>query len=151
MDITLYNMDSEPLKLEKHLSNGDDFEGVLREGTSITNPVIRFVGTSDLTEYNYAHIPSFGRYYYITDCVSVRDGLWDISMKCDVLMSFADSIKQSSAVIDRSSNEMPVGSPYLENDGNVVLVKRKTDIIEFSSGFDTDGEFILITAGGFAT
>lgn len=151
MDIILYEYGGEPNRLNKNLSDGTTLTGALRQSSSVTNPIITINMIDDLIANNYAYIPAFGRYYFINDIVIERTDIAVLYLKCDVLMSFKDEINHSSVIIDRSSIIPDVGSPYLQTENDVVLAKRKTDIINFESGFNEDGEFILITAGGFAT
>lgn len=54
---------------------------------------------------NYAYIPDFNRYYFITDITAVGRNLWMISMSVDVLMSYYDDIMDLSAFIARNQNE----------------------------------------------
>lgn len=146
MIITLYYNHSENNVINKDKASARAFTGTLREETSITNPVFIIESDETIVNYNYAYIPDFSRYYFITDITSVRNGLWRITLRCDVLESFADDILSSSCVIDHSTN---VGTnDYLNSDTWVSTVRDKTDIISFSSGLSNSGEYILITAGG---
>ena len=147
MTITFHKNLSERNVIQKTLDNSSlELEGTLRQQTSVTNPVITIAGTSSILAYNYCHIPDFGRYYFITDIESVRNGVWNISLKCDVLMSFASDILSSYAIIDSTSVQDTTN--YLPDDIYKSLVKDKTDILQFPSGLPNTGEYILITAGG---
>lgn len=149
MDITLYYTTSEPNRLEKKLSSGNTLNGNLRNESNILNPNIVISFDGNITDYNYAYISQFERYYFISDIVSIRNNIWELRLKVDVLMSFASGIKHSTGVIEKAVFEP--GTPYINANGFVPLVKKKTDIISFPNGFNENGEFILITAGGFAT
>ena len=145
MDITLYKNNSEKNKINKSLSNGVTITGALRNESNVVNPVI-IINIDNPTLYNYAHIPIFSRYYFITDYVSLRTGIWQLNLKSDVLMSFKTSILNSNALIQNTES---VGkSSYLTGSNWVNNCKTKTDIVSFSNGLLNDGEFILITAGG---
>lgn len=145
MEITLCVNNSEKNKLNKALSGMSTFSGTLREETSVISPVI-LMSIANPTEYNYAYIPEFKRYYFISDMVSVRAGLWRISMQVDVLMSFKDSIDGVSVILSDSES---IGSEnYLSGDVWKSKVKELTDIINFPAGLLENGNFILITAGG---
>ena len=146
MDIVLYSMTGEVNLLNKQLSNGRTFTGTLRKETSVVAPSILFESASNLTQYNYMYISEFGRYYFIDNVISVRTGLWEVSGKVDVLMSFKSGIETSFVVLDHS--EETGNSNYLQSHIWTSLVKDKTDVITFSNGFLDDGEYILITAGG---
>ena len=147
MTITLYKNNSERNCVNKVLSNMLTYTGTLRDSTSIKTPVINIAANANIINYNYAFITEFHRYYFITDIKSVRNGIWEISFLCDVLMSFKDDILDSYAVIDHTTEHDT--SDYLSSDIWTSLVKDKTDIINFSGSSLLDsGEYILITAGG---
>ena len=150
MDISFYISNDEPNKIHKRLSGGVVLSGTLKEGSSIVNPVILIQSSVDIVDYNYAHISSFSRYYYIIDFKSVRNNLWEVTMKSDPLMSFANELQHCAVILEKSSEVDSKASPYIKTEANVILSKRLTDIVPFEQGFNEDGEFILITAGGFA-
>lgn len=145
MEITLYNTTSEKNEINKTISNGQTFTGTLRDMTSILNPEINIESNLNLSAFNYCHISEFGRYYFIKDVKSVRNGLWRISLKVDVLMSFKVDILASQGILKHTET---FGEPYLSDNSWENLVKDKTDILTFSNGLLDSGEYILITAGG---
>jgi hypothetical protein len=95
---------------------------------------------------NYAYILEFDRYYYISDIMSIRNGVWDVSMVCDVLRSFEGSIRNASAILE--STEQTGQETYLPGDTWKATAKTKTDIVTFPNGLLNSGEYILITSGG---
>lgn len=148
LDVILCTTASEPNRIHKTIDNQLTFTGSLREQSSVVNPVINLQG-ANLAGYNYMYIPAFGRYYYITDITSVRNGLWRITGKCDVLMSFAAQI--DNVVISVGDVQETYNSEYLPSDIWRASVKSKTDIISFPSGLNDSGEYILLTSGGVAS
>lgn len=62
---------------------------------------------------NYAYIPDFNRYYFITDITAISRYLWQISMSVDVLMTYYDDIMNLSAFIARNQN---LYSPFVVDD-----------------------------------
>lgn len=144
--ISLFKTASENNRVVKVLTDEKQLSGELRNQTSVLNPSIRIESADNISTYNYAYISEFGRYYYITDIVSVRTNCWVVSLRCDVLMSYKDEI-QSLNVILNNTQETGL-SNYLSSPNWVNLVKTKTDIKAFPSGLSEQGEFILITAGG---
>ena len=98
----------------KTLTNSQNFpECVLKENTSVTTPIIFIQTDTNLSTYNYCHIPEFSRYYYITNISSVRNGLWQLNLKVDVLMSYKDNFDKFEIIIERSSTDF---SKYLNDD-----------------------------------
>lgn len=144
--ISLFKTASENNRVVKVLTDEKQLSGELRNQTSVLNPTIRIESADSISGYNYCYISEFGRYYYITDIVSVRTNCWVISLRCDVLMSYKDEI-QSMNVILNNTQETGL-SNYMSSPNWVSLVKTKTDIKAFPSGLSEQGEFILITAGG---
>ena len=144
--ISLFKTASENNRVVKALTDEKQLSGELRNQTSVLNPNIRIESADNISTYNYAYISEFGRYYYITDIVSVRTNCWVVSLRCDVLMSYKDEI-QSMNVILNNTQETGL-SNYLASPNWVSLVKTKTDIKVFPLGLSEQGEFILITAGG---
>lgn len=148
MQIHLYSTASEPNCVAKSISEIITLEGTLRDSTSIVSPQILIAAPTIDPVVNYAMIPEFGRYYYVSDATSVRQNLWVLSLTVDVLMSFAAGIHITQAIVQETERVSAGGNRYLTNDAFVTEVKRKTDIIQFPQGFSNDPYYILITAGG---
>lgn len=91
-------------------SEGKIFTCQLKEETSFINPVL-ILSSDELTSglfspsaYNYAQIPYWQRFYYITDWVYIN-GCWQCSLTVDVLASFRAEIGNTSAYIIRSASQ----------------------------------------------
>lgn len=102
MSLILYNNVTEDKKVDKtnYLTNATVMYGNLRKSTSIIRPIIE-IEYDGVLNFNYVYMSMFGRYYFITDIISLRTGLWQINLKCDVLMSFKDQILNKEVVVDR--------------------------------------------------
>ena len=145
MNLRLCINNSEKNKINKSFTAGVTLSGTLRNESNVVTPSI-IINIDNPTIYNYAYIEDFGRYYFITDYISLRSGIWQIILKSDVLMSFKDSILASSVLIN--STETTGKNNYLSGSNWVSNCKAKTDILTFSQGLLNDGQYILITAGG---
>lgn len=145
MTLRLCVNNSEKNKINKSLTAGVTLSGELRNEANVVNPSI-VISIKNPTIYNYAYIEDFGRYYFITDYISLRTGIWQINLKSDVLMSFKDSILASNVLINNT--ETTGKNNYLSGANWVSNCKAKTDILTFSQGLLNDGQYILITAGG---
>lgn len=145
MDITLYKNDSEPEKIDKTLDSGTLLSGSLRNESNVLTPrVLLECDAETLAELNYAYIPLFDRYYYITEIVSVRNSLCMVMLRVDVLMSFKTQIRANYAFIEKQKD---AGNKYL-NDGSWFHDSRQFYTVKnFPYGFNEEGEFVLITAG----
>ena len=144
MNITFYKNSSEKEKIGKSLSSGLTLSGNLRDECSITSPSILVEATS-LVDYNYCYIPEFNCYYFISDIVSVRNNLWRVSLKCDVLESFKSDILNSSCIVNKQQNQSY--SNNIDDGSYINRVDNFIEIANYQDGFNADGEFILLTAG----
>ena len=76
----------------------------LKSESSQASPVIETdLGTADRPEWNYAYIPAFGRYYWISDWTWIENRLWQASLTTDLLATFRDQIGAASLYVLRSS------------------------------------------------
>ena len=146
MEIKLYKTSSPRKKLVKDLTDGITLVGTLRAQSSVMSPTFT-VQDIAVVGYNYCYIPDFGRWYYINGIDALRSNLYELSLGIDVLMTYAAEIRKNYAIIDKVEN-FGVAYNYI-NDGSWVNTNRmKQSIINFPTGFNDNGEFILITAGG---
>ena len=122
MNITLYKNNAEKNRMYKNNFLGENHEFTnctLKAPTSFTNPIIVLYETNYITQnqYNYAYIPEFKRYYFVTDIICISKNMWEIHMHVDVLMSWKEKIVTNKALILRSSDK---GSPYLRDRVNCI-------------------------------
>lgn len=119
--------------------------GELTDASTIVDPVILVEYNGALTGFNYAHIPEFGRYYFIKNVESVHNGLWSIEMHTDVLKSFSNAILNSPAIVSRSSSNFNMllnDDHYFTQENPYIFTK------EFPSGFDTStASYVLALVG----
>ena len=146
MEIKLYKTSSPRKKLVKDLTDGITLVGTLRAQSSVMSPTFTVQYTA-VVGYNYCYIPDFGRWYYINGIDALRANLYELSLGIDVLMTYSAEIRQNYAIVDKVEN---IGAAYnYINDGSWINTNRmKQSIINFPTGFNDNGEFILITAGG---
>lgn len=138
----MYNGD-EYNKINKNPVSRLSVEGTLKEETSIVDPVIIIEYNGTLNNVNYAHIPEFNRWYFITDITSVRTGLWRVAMHCDVLKTYSEGILGSTGVIARQENSWNL---YL-NDSFYKCYQYSNVVTKvFPSGF-TSQAFVLAMSG----
>jgi hypothetical protein len=145
MDLKLYYNSSDNRCIKKNITDEFLISGTLRESTSIVNPEITVVSAEPL-RYNYCYISSLRRYYYITNVISIKNGVWKLIMQVDPLMSFKSDILALKVVVSKQSL-VSIGDEYID-DGTLVTdnVMFKT-VYNFANGFNNNGEYILITAG----
>lgn len=143
-NITLQKMTSEKYAVTKSTSDIKTVSGVLKDTTSIIDPVIMIeIDLADVTECNYLSIPKFGRKYFVTNIRSVRNGLVEFTCHVDVLSSWASELKTNSAIVRRNEKKWNL---YL-NDGTFKIYQNPNVLTKaFPSGFTTQ-EFVLAVAG----
>ena len=80
-----------------------EYDCILKDGSSLFTPAIQLnIGLlSDPSEYNYARIPAFGRYYFIEDWY-FSDSLWTAHLSVDVLATYRSEIGDANLYILRS-------------------------------------------------
>lgn len=133
-------------KIGKTLSAGTDFTVVLKENTSILNPVLVVRSNSNLSGYNYMYISEFSRYYFIDDIRLAHDAIWEISAHVDVLETYATAIKANSAVIRRQAGKYNL---YLPDGDFKTYQPSRIQTLKFSKGDLTKAlQYVLVVNGG---
>lgn len=145
MIITLMkNTDSE-ITVSKTPETVKTVTGVLRAPTSVVSPRITLsVDGATATACNYVHIPELGRYYYVTDCTSLNGGTWEFSLHVDVLKTYADEIREQTAVIERQEKTWNV---YLNDPDFQIYANPQITTQPFPRPFH-DFQTVLLIAGG---
>lgn len=146
--IQLYNNKSPSNFVNKSIELIGSGTGTLRESTSILNPVVTFstvIQSQLISSANYAYIDEFNRYYYITDIVSVVNGMWSISLHVDVLMTYKNGFRGLKAIVARQEH---VYNMYLDDGWFMAYQNPIIETIPFSAAapFDSE-EYIMIIAG----
>lgn len=144
MEIKLYISSDETNKIDKTITNEIVLTGTIKDETSVINPII-LIEADNLTQYNYCYIPLFKRYYFIKDITVVRNHLFRLFLDIDVLMSYKDEILNLDCIVNKQENN---STPYVNDNSRIYENRNFTSIINYRNGFDDDGNFILITAGG---
>ena len=147
MTITLYKTTDENNVVYKTLTNSQNFSNcVLKENTSVITPIIFIQTDTNLSTYNYCYIPDFSRYYYITNVSSVRNGLWQINLKVDVLMSYKNYLSTMDCIVRRSEQDY---NKYIYDNENKTLSYKEIKTVKFpNSPLDKHMYYILTTVGG---
>lgn len=150
MNVVFYMNSSPENFVNKELAQQFSYYCTLKEPTDITHPVITLSHTNNIIGVNYAYISDFSRYYYIDNVVSVRNQLWELHLRCDVLKSFWNDIKQCECIIAR--NEY-IRTKDLQDTELYATADSLYEVIKFpNSPFNvqgaTDLRFVLIVQGG---
>lgn len=108
MVIKLMKNSDEKVKVVKNPQLLTSISGTLKQNTDLVNPTILITTTATgiqaITEVNYIYIEYFKRYYFVNTVRNIRTNLWELECHVDVLMSYADQIKQNTAIVARQEN-----------------------------------------------
>lgn len=140
MNVVFYTHSKRSNSLKKP-TGGISRTCVLKDDCSITSPVLE-LSLSEYPAYNYAYIPDFGRYYYVSDWTYYR-GVWSCSLNVDVLTSWRDNILSTVAHVEYSTSDYSMD--YTDN--RVTPTQEKEIITSTTpvtlSAFDSTGCYIL--------
>lgn len=145
MEVQFFFNQSDARVINKNLIEGETFSGQARDEVDVMAPIVLF-DSPEVLRYNYAYIPELQRYYDIVNRTAFRDGLWEVTFSVDVLMSFRGDINQLNVVVDKQSMAEN-GNEYIDDSSLVAENVMFQTVYNFPSGFNSTGEFILITAG----
>ena len=147
MEIKLYKNLSENNVIGKTLTQIKSVEAQLKNDVSIINPTLVLTYTANILDTNYCFIPKFNRYYFIDEIVPITGDRCIVKCRVDVLESFKDDIKSLTVILDKSQS-IYKSNKYLDDGSFVVENKDFNTIHNFPNGFNEEGTFILICAGG---
>ena len=148
MILQIFNNSSEPNKVQKEIEQLYDLTGTLRDGrATVQRPIIRIAGNyeSNLAKMNYAYIPDFERYYYIDEIQLVRNSLYDLFLRVDVLMSFKDSFLPLTAYIESQEDEANL---YLRNMRVPLVVQPIIEQIPIDMTFTPNNPSVILATVG---
>ena len=140
--LKLYKNSSENNDVSKTLTDEHKVTGYSRAVVDMLNPVIELAGI-EVNSHNYCYVQELNRYYYIENINISPNGVYRLSMRIDVLMTYRDDIMASHGLITKNREY----NPYT---GDVDVESRYTlEKHEFENGFDfTNGDFVLVTMRG---
>lgn len=147
-DVKCYRNNSPTNFVDKELDLLETLNGTLRDGSSIIDPVILVQANApgfQSNQVNYLYVEQFGRYYYITNIISVNYTLWELHCHVDVLMSYKEQIRQQTAIVARQESQYNL---FLD-DGIFMAYQNpliQTKYFSNATPFETQ-EFVLVVAG----
>lgn len=144
MEIKLYHCSSDPRVVTKNISDVVSYNSATaRDAFDVMGGSIIIATSSDLSDYNYAYITDVGRYYYITDITVLRDGVWQLTLAVDVLMTYDASIRALHGTVDRQTN---VNNGYISDPEYKALTFSAIVTKAFPNEMTNDS-IILMTVG----
>ena len=150
---------ADPRKLDKsgdfYGNNPKDITATVKESCSVMRPdFIVSASIVDLATCNYVHVPSWGRYYFIDDLLTMPGGRVSIRCREDVLTSNAEQIGNLSLYLDRAQRDQD-RAKYLNDSSVPVELRRQCitldfDKTPFSANYGSDAVYVLTVLGGTA-
>lgn len=101
MNFSFYNFAKKENSTAQPTGDGTVITAVWKTPSSIDAPVIEITSAS-MPSYNYCYCASTGRYYYVVN-TAYNAGVWELSLRVDVLASFKTDIGGTSMYFTRSS------------------------------------------------
>lgn len=110
--VRLYTLSKRDNSTKRPSVNGTEFSCIIKTGSGILHPTISLdLGkVNDPSQYNYAYIPDFDRYYFIEEWF-FEHALWTASLKVDILATYKTEIGSSNLYVMRCASEY---------DGNII-------------------------------
>lgn len=102
--VHLYSFTKRENSTKRPSSGGTTYNCVLIDETSLMDPVFKLDIGSNPIGKNYAYVPDFDRYYFITDITSSQN-FWYITCTCDVMASFKTQIGAETHYVVRAASE----------------------------------------------
>lgn len=139
MNITFYSITDDYRKVQKTLGEGVSLNVDMRTDVDVFNPV--FMIKNFNRSYNYLQWND--KYYFITGIGYVGKNVWQIETDIDVLMTYKDTILNTTCLVTQSTKENPYfdGGDYL-TDSNFEYDIYMSDV----TLSDTENN-ILVTVG----
>lgn len=146
---------ADPRVLDKtgYFSAGVSIPCQIKEACSVMHPeIIVSSSLAELATYNYCSIPAFGRYYYITDMITLTGGRVSVRCKEDVLTSHKADILQCTGYLVRTDSE-DLRNKYLK-DNHIPTQERRQEYTytfnktPFTANYGTDSTYLLAVMGG---
>ena len=142
--VKFYTVSDDARVVSKTLGTPTEYTNVvIKETTNVLAPTIRVARSSNMSGYNYCYIERYGRYYFITAIETTPDGMWVISCRCDVLMSYKSQIKALTGTLERSEKNF---NGYLNDSQYKAYAYRKIVTKQFPTAINDD-HYILMTVG----
>lgn len=149
ISIALFSSTDPPNKVVKSYTGVLTEQAVLKNETDWFNPSILLNTTTPITrivsEVNYARVritTAATRYYFVTGIEIVTNDVYRITLKEDVLMSFADQIKALKCTVARQEN---VRNGYLVDPEYNALCYKAYVTKAFPNAITNDSLYLITT------
>lgn len=139
MILKLFNTADSNNTIGKTLTDEQTFDITFKDTFDIINPIVVLKSDVPILK-NYAQIPEFGRYYFITSIQIHPNKIYELFLECDVLESFKDDILASRGLVTRAGE----GNKFFDGGLNSE-VRKEVEIHESVLETDYGSSIILVT------
>ncbi len=144
MIIKLYTQTIPKNKMFRNLTNEITLTGNVKDTFDILNPIVQFNYNANLKNVNYAYIPEYGRYYFVSPPIISGKTVY-LKMHVDVLFTYRAIIMKSPCIAIRSSNR---GNLYFQDDYIQFEEGYRYNVSKFPYRFDAEsGTYIICISG----
>lgn len=135
--LELYKVTNQPNELTKTLNNAVVIEGSFRSEIDSMDIIVEI--ESNTYDFNYVHIPSLNKYYFLQNIVHVNQKIVRMLLHCDVLMTYKADILASYGLVIQGGTINPYYSS-IDSDSRQTIRR-----VTFPYTFNNTGNYVLVT------
>lgn len=145
MNVVLYINTSDKRTLNKSITQIKSIETLnIKTPTSITSPIFTINVFDNFVKANYIYIPTFNRFYFITDIIQITNNIIEIHCSVDVLMTYKTQLLNSKAIVQTSN----IVNKYLIDQDMKFLNYKDFELLNFPNSFASELTYVLTVSGG---
>lgn len=141
MEVEFYYTADNANTINKTLQPIKTLNIIFRQAVNEEKPFI-IMSKDNLTGSNYVHIPTFNRYYFISNVENYTSNLVRIDLTCDLLMTYKDAILNSPVLITATI------TPSYFSSNLPTQTKTIKRVIKSDVTLNKENSLILTTIGG---
>lgn len=135
--LELYKVTNQPNELNKTLNNAVVVNGSFRGEIDSIDVIVEI--ESDTYDFNYVHIQSLNKYYFLQNIVHVNAKIIRMLLHCDVLMTYKTDILASYGLVTQGGTINPYYSS-IDSDSRQTIRR-----VTFPYTFNNTGNYVLVT------
>ena len=135
--LELYKVTNQPNELTKTLNNAVIVNGSFRSEIDSMDVIVEI--EANTYDFNYIHIPSLNKYYFLQNLVHVNAKVIRMLLHCDVLMTYKTDILASYGLVIQGGTINPYYSS-IDSDSRQSIRR-----FAFPYKFNNNGNYVLVT------
>lgn len=135
--LELYKVTNQPNELTKTLNNSVIVNGSFRSEIDSMDVIVEI--ESNTYDFNYVHIPSLNKYYFLQNLIHVNAKIIRTQLHCDVLMTYKTDILASYGLVIQGGTINPYYSS-IESESRQAIRR-----FAFPYTFNNTGNYVLVT------